>query len=213
VNILLVDDNGLFLSGLSNLLNENGHTVIGVATSGAQVLELVNELHPELVLMDVQMPEQDGIVTTRKLKYAYPLLTIVMMTISENDVYLFDAITAGASGYLIKGSRPELFLEALASIARGESPLSSGLAGKVMAEFSRRERLKEDTTGPTGALLSDRQKEILRLVSQGVTYRDIASQLNLSERTIKYHMAEITSRLHVDNRVQLLRSADKLFAP
>jgi two-component system NarL family response regulator len=206
----MVDDNDLFLAGLGNLLGENGYTVIGAASNGAQALELVNELHPELVLMDVQMPEQDGIETTRKLKHIYPLLIIVMMTISENDAYLFDAITAGASGYLIKGSRPELFLEALASIARGEAPLSSGLAGKIMAEFARREKLNVNAMNSSRALLSDRQKEILRLVSQGVTYRDIAGQLNLSERTIKYHMAEITSRLHVENRTQLLRSTDKV---
>lgn len=209
MKILLVDDNKLFLSGLSNLLEENGHIVVGSATSGAKTLPLVSRLRPELVLMDVQMPEQDGIETTRILKRRHPLLKIIMMTISESDEYLFDAIAAGASGYLIKDERPDLFLEALAGVARGETPLSPGLAGKIMAEFARREQKTKQPAASTPSMLSERQIKILRRVAEGRPYREIADQLGLTERTIKYHMGEIVGRLHLENRSQVIAYASR----
>jgi two-component system NarL family response regulator len=209
MKILLVDDNKLFLDGLRNMLESHGYEIVGAAHSAEDAIRQVQALQPDLVLMDVQMPEQSGIEATQFLKQLHPLLKIVMMTVSESDEHLFDAIVAGAAGYLLKGERPEIFLDALAGLSRGETPLSPGLAAKIMAEFARRERVQPKSGVQATTLLSPRQKEIIHLVSQGKTYKDIASQLSLSERTVKYHMGEITNRLHKENRAQVIRSANK----
>ncbi len=215
MKILLVDDNPLFLDGLRNMLEANGYEVAGTAAGGGEALALAERLSPDLMLMDVQMPGLDGIGTTRILKQKYPRMKIVILTISESDEHLFDAIAAGASGYLVKGECPERFLESLAEAARGESPLSQGLAARIMAEFARREQLSgkpelaEPPEAPSPASLTARQAEILRLVAVGRPYKEIALSLGLSEATIKYHMSEITTRLHLENRAQAIAYASR----
>lgn len=212
MNVLLVDDNQLFLEGLSNMLAANQVTVLGTAANAQQALEQARRLRPEVVLMDVQMPGDSGIEATRALKALYPEMKIVMMTVSESDAYLFDAIAAGASGYLLKSGSSGEFVEALAGVARGEAPLSPGLAAKMMAEFARRDRERQAGMLPTvpAAGLTERQMAILSMASQGRPYKDIASHLGLAEATIKYHMGEITGRLHVQNRVQAIAYASRM---
>jgi two-component system NarL family response regulator len=209
MNVLLVDDSALFLDGLRSMLEASEIDVLGVALCAEEAIEQARRLHPEVVLMDVQMPGESGIEATRVLKTLFPQIKIVMMTVFDSDEHLFDAIAAGASGYLLKGMSPDGFLEALVGLSRGETPLSPGLAARIMAEFARRQR----ETGKPGAAstypLSERQIEILRMVAHGHPYKQIAEHLNVSERTIKYHMGEIAGRLHVENRSQVLAYASR----
>jgi two-component system NarL family response regulator len=221
MKILLVDDSKRFLSGLKNMLESHNYDVVGMATNAEEAMRQTAALSPDLVLMDIQMPGQSGIEATRALKQAHPLLKIVMMTVSDSDEHLFEAIAAGADGYLIKGERPELFVDALVSLARGETPLSPGLATKIMAEFARRSRAPEQAeeaanSTPTGksksgeALsayeekLTERQQWILSLIAGGCSYQEIARQVGISVAGINYHVAEITARLHVENRAQAI---------
>jgi two-component system NarL family response regulator len=217
MRILLVDDSKRFLSGLKNMLESHNYQVVGVATSAAEAMRQTEALAPDLVLMDIQMPGQSGIEATRGIKQAHPLLKIVMMTVSDSDEHLFEAIAAGADGYLLKGE-PERFVDALASLARGESPLSPGLATKIMAEFARRARVPEGAAnsaptgnGKSGETLSDyeeklteRQQWILSLIARGCSYQEIARQVGISVAGVNYHVAEITARLHVENRAQAI---------
>lgn len=213
MRLMLVDDHTLFMEGLRNLLSANGFEVVGMVSDGLEAIIKVEVLQPDVILMDVQMPGLDGIETTQRIKAKYPTVKIVMLTVSQNDHYLFEAIKAGASGYLLKGMAKEKFLKLLAGIANGESPLSPGLAGKIMAEFARREKEREAQIKADMALsklLTPRQSEIISFVAQGLTYKEIGDKLNISEAAVKYHMGEITSRLHLENRAQVVAYAAEL---
>lgn len=213
MKVLLVDDSTLFLDGLRNMLEASEIDVLGVAQCAEDAIEQASTLHPEVVLMDVQMPGENGIEATRVLKTLFPEMKIVMMTVSESDEHLFDAIAAGASGYLLKGMSPDGFLQALEGLSRGETPLSPGLAAKIMAEFARRQQETGKASAAALPQLSERQMEILRMVAQGHPYKEIAEHLNVTERTIKYHMGEIAGRLHVRNRSQVLAYASRYLPP
>ena len=212
MKVLLVDDHALFLEGLENLLTANDIEVVGTAQTGQAAWQKAKELQPEVILMDFQMPGSDGIEATRIIKAQFPNIKIVMLTVSQDDRHLFEAIKAGASGYLLKGLPRKSFLEQLAGLSHGESPLSPGLAAKILTEFSRLEQ-KQDAMKLSAVkidLLSVRQTEILKFVASGLTYKEISNQMNLSESAIKYHMGEITSRLHLENRAQAIALASKM---
>jgi len=212
MRILLVDDHPLFLDGLKDLLTANDIEVIGTATNLQDAVRYAGTTRPEVILMDVQMPGGDGIEATRIIKAEFPETKIVMLTVSQDDKHLFEAIRAGASGYLLKGLPKEQFLALLTGLNRGESPLSPGLAAKVLAEFSRlqQERDMVDRFADKTSLLSSQQVEILKLVAQGLTYKEIGGIVHLSESSIKYHMGEIMNRLHLENRTQVIAFATKL---
>jgi two-component system NarL family response regulator len=137
MRILLADDHPLFLEGLKNLLSIRGIEVVGTARDGIDVLEKARALKPDVILMDIQMPNLDGLAATRVLKAEQPNVRIVMLTMSENDADLFEAIKSGASGYLLKTEETEKFFEILSEVMRGEAPLSRGIAGRVLQEFAR----------------------------------------------------------------------------
>lgn len=215
MRVLLVDDHPLFLEGLRNFLTANDVDVVGVATDMKTAFALLRTLRPDLVLMDVEMPECDGIEATRRVKAEFPDCRIVMLTVSQDDRHLFDAIKAGAAGYLLKGMPKQEFLELLAGIEQGQSPLSPGLAAKVLQEFARLQRERDESAVAIGkpnkaALLTERQLEILQLVAQGSPYKEIGERLYLSEATIKYHMGEITHRLQLENRSQVIAFAAEI---
>ena len=212
MKVLLVDDHPLFLQGLKNMLIANDIEVLGTAGNSQEALQKAEELQPEVILMDVQMPGKDGVETTKLIKAQFPHIKIVMLTVSQDDGHLFEAIKAGAAGYLLKGLDKERFLELLAGLTRGESPLAPGLASKILAEFAKRERVREnepDITTDNITQLSTQQIEILKLVAQGLTYRAVGDQLQLSEATIKYHMGEIIHRLQLENRSQAIAYASE----
>lgn len=206
MKVLLVDDHVLFLEGLTNLLTANGIEVVGTANSGPAALLQATSLQPDVILMDICMPKGDGIAATRAIKTRFPGIKIVMLTVAQDNAHLFEAIKAGASGYLLKGLSREDFLTSLAGLARGEAPLSPILAAKLLAEFSQLEKKLSaiETAAAQTASLTARQLDILKLAAKGYTYKEIGQHFCLAESTIKYHMGEITNRLHLKNRSQVL---------
>lgn len=214
LRILLADDHPLFREGLRSLLQARGYEVIGEAGDGMEALAKTRALLPDAVLMDIQMPGCDGLEATRLIKAEMPEVKIVMLTMSEEDEQLFESIRCGASGYLLKSLSADELCNLLDGLVKGEAPLSPGLAAKVLQELA---RLKEGATaaasadrcGPA-ADLTPRQLEVLTLVAQGMTYKEIGARLFLTERTIKYHMGEILAQLHLSNRREVAAYARKM---
>jgi DNA-binding NarL/FixJ family response regulator len=208
MNVLLADDHPLFLDGLRNLLAARGIAVVGTARDGLEALEQARALRPEVVLLDIHMPRLNGLAALRMIKAEVPEARIVMLTMSAEDDELFEAITAGASGYLLKTQDTEQVFALLQDVARGEVALSPGLASRVLNEFRRRATLPPGVEDrPPAESLSLRETQVLTLVAQGLTYKEVGARLNLSERTIKYHMGEIVGRLHVDSRAGAIEYA------
>jgi two-component system NarL family response regulator len=219
MRVLLVDDHRLFLEGLRNLLAAEGIEVVGMAYDGLEALAAARRGQPDVILMDIQMPRCDGVAATRLIKAEMPACKIVMLTMSENEQDLFEAVKSGASGYLLKRLDADEFFAYLAELQAGHPPFSPGLAEKILHEFSHpshRTGAEPSTAvapadGPPAAgqdaALSSRQRQILTLVAQGQTYRQVAEAIGIAERTVKYHMAEILDRLHLDNRAQVIAYA------
>ena len=200
-----MDDHPLFLEGLRSLLTARGFTVVGVAHDGHEALQQAQALHPDVVVMDIQMPDCDGLEATRAIKAELPEVKIVMLTVAEDDAHLFEAIESGASGYLLKSLNANEFCALLAGLLRDDAALAPGLAARIMAEFSRQGNHEGDHEGrPYSTGLTRRQEEILGLVAQGLIYKEIGQRLHLSEKTIKYHMAQIMEKLQVENRAQAI---------
>jgi DNA-binding NarL/FixJ family response regulator len=218
MKVLLIDDNRLMLEGLQNLLEAHGIEVVGQATNGRQALKLVWELKPDITLMDIRMPELDGLAATRLIKAEMPDAKIVILTTSAEDQDLFEAVKSGACGYLLKSMDAGELMEALDQALQGTPPFSPGLAAKLLVEFARVSCSNGQTTAiqvnpipvTSETALSSRQTEVLALISQGLSYKEAAAQLGLSPRTIKYHMAEIMHQLHLCNRAQVLAFAGSL---
>jgi two-component system NarL family response regulator len=206
---LLVDDHPLFLDGLKNLLTLRGIEVVGTARDGMEALEKARTLHPEIILMDIQMPNLDGLAATRLIKAELPHVKIVMLTMSAEDRDLFEAIKCGACGYLHKTLDVDEFFSLFQGLSRGEVPLSPGLAGQVLEEFARQamESKSIKSLEAKTEALSARQMQVLTLVAQGLTYKEVGAKLCLAERTIKYHIGEIIERLHLENRSQVIQYA------
>jgi len=206
---LLVDDHPLFLDGLKNLLTLRGIEVVGTARDGMEALEKARTLHPEIILMDIIMPNLDGLAATRLIKAELPDVKIVMLTMSAEDEDLFEAIKCGACGYLLKTLDVDEFFSLFLGMTRGEVPLSPGLAGQVLEEFARQAMESKSIKPSEGKteVLSARQIQVLTLVAQGLTYKEVGAKLCLAERTIKYHIGEIIERLHLENRSQAIQYA------
>lgn len=206
---LLVDDHPLFLDGLKNLLTLRGIEVVGTARDGMEALEKARTLYPEIILMDIQMPNLDGLAATRLIKAELPDVKIVMLTMSAQDEDLFEAIKCGACGYLLKTLDVDEFFSLFLGMSRGEVPLSPGLAGRVLEEFAQQAmKSKSIKSAETKTEeLSARQIQVLTLVAQGLTYKEVGAKLCLAERTIKYHIGEIIERLHLENRSQAIQYA------
>ena len=206
---LLVDDHPLFLDGLKNLLTLRGIEVVGMARDGMEALEKARTLHPEIILMDIKMPNLDGPAATRLIKAELPDVKIVMLTMSAEDQDLFEAIKAGACGYLLKTEDTDEFFSLFLGMTRGEVPFPPSLAGQVLEEFAR-QAMESKSIKPSEAnkeVLSARQIQVLTLVARGLTYKEVRAKLCLAERTIKYHIGEIIERLHLENRSQAIQYA------
>jgi PAS domain S-box-containing protein len=205
LRILLVDDQPLFLEGMQNLLKARGLTVIGTAHDGLEAIEQVKALRPDVVLMDVQMPKCDGIEATRRIKAEFPATKVVLLTVSEEDEHLLDAIKFGASSYLLKNLDASQLFATLDGLGRGEIQLAPALASRLVAELNRAGTSSQTATSqdePIPAELTLRQWEVLRLVARGLTYKEVGGELHLTEQAIKYHMGQILERLQVKNREQ-----------
>ena len=206
LRVLLADDHPLFRDGLATLLRARGMEVIGEANSGLDALEKSRALKPELILMDIHMPEMSGLEATRLIKTEMPNTKIIILTVSDDDEDLFEAIKSGAQGYLLKSLASQTFFELLDGVAKDEAPITRDLATRILDEFARQSR-RLDTGGASKENLSDREEEVLRLVAEGLTNRTIAGKLNITENTVKYHLKNILEKLHMHNRAQAVAYA------
>ena len=207
LRILLVDDQPLFLDGMRNLLTARGLTVIGLAHDGLEAFDQVKALRPDVVVMDVEMPNCNGIEATRLIKGEFPETRVVLLTAAEDDERLLDAVKYGASGYLLKSLDANQIFSMLGRAVRGETQIAPGLASRLLTEFNRaatKPRSAAFRADSVPAELTMRQWEVLRLVARGLTYKEVGSQLSLTERAIKYHMARILERLQLKNREQVI---------
>ncbi len=219
MRVLLVDDNRLMLEGLQNLLEAHNIEVAGLAADGFEAVECAHTLKPDVILMDIRMPRCDGLTATRLIKAEMPEMRIIILTTSTEDNDLFEATKSGASGYLVKSMDAEELIEALDQAKEGTPPFSPGLADKLLKEFARISKPGADNSskspeetgsGKTANQLNPRQIEVLKLVADGLSYKEVGARLSLSPRTIKYHMAEIMNRLHLENRAQVLAIAGQI---
>ncbi len=208
MKLLLVDDHALFLQSLKLLLSTSGYEIVGTAMNGMEALKQARTLHPDLILMDIEMPVCDGLTATRLIKAEMPGIKIVILTVSAGDEHLFEAIKSGASGYILKSQNADRFLELVRQIEQGGAALPPQLAARVLDEFARQARsLATQNAQDAPAELTPRQVEILTLVAQGLTYPQIAAALHLSEATVRYHLGQIMDRLHLENRAQVIAYA------
>lgn len=207
MKLLLVDDHSLFLQSLKVLLSAKGYEVVGTASNGLEALKQARLLGPDLILMDIEMPDCDGLAATRLIKAEMPQVKIVMLTVSASDEHLFEAIKSGAVGYLLKSQSAERFLELISQVERGGAALPPELAARLLEEFARQAQHMKRPVEEAPSDLSARQLEILTLIAQGQTYPQIGEALHLSEATVRYHMSQILERLHLENRAQVIAYA------
>jgi DNA-binding NarL/FixJ family response regulator len=236
MRVLLADDHTLLVEGLRNLLEAHDIEVVGAAGNGQEAAELARELLPDVILMDIRMPVCDGLCATRLIKSELPQIKIIVLTTSADEQDLFEAVKSGAGGYLLKSMDAESLIEALHDAQQDVPPFAPGLAAKLLGEFARsseggggtdgsekssieppspspetparRSRTEPEPEEP----LSARQSEVLALVSEGLSYKEVGERVYLSPRTVKYHMAEIMRKLHLQNRAQVLAYASRLSA-
>ncbi len=202
LRILLVDDHILFRKGMASLLNmREDLQVVGEASNGNEGIRAARELVPDLILMDVNMPVCDGLEATREIKKEMPHVKIVMLSASEDDQDLFEAIKVGAQGYLLKDLEPYQLYDLLQSLSRGETPLSGTMATKILKEFSKPEKEEEQLVGYEEAL-TDREVDILKLVAEGLSNKEISANLVISENTVKIHLRNILEKLQLKNCIQ-----------
>jgi DNA-binding NarL/FixJ family response regulator len=202
MRVLLADDHALFRDGLRSLLEVRDFDVVGEARDGREAVDLARRLQPDVLLMDLSMPIMGGLDATRALAAQDSAVKIVILTASEDDADLFEAIKAGAQGYLFKNLKSDELIGMLEAVGRGEPGLTPTLARKVMAEFA---RPSPSRTPRAPDELTERELEVLDLLVQGITSnRELAERLIITENTVKYHLRNILDKLHVQNRAQVV---------
>jgi DNA-binding NarL/FixJ family response regulator len=208
MRVLIADDHPLFRDGLRSLLEARGINVVAEARNGREAVEQAKRLKPDVALMDLNMPELGGLDATRLISAEQPEVKVVVLTASEDDADLFEAIKSGAQGYLFKNLDSAEFFRLLDGVVQGEPALTPGLARKLLGEFARPPAPAATTTPPEAQSLTEREREVLHLLVQGVTSnRDLAERLVVTENTVKYHLRNILDKLHVQNRAQVVAYA------
>jgi two-component system NarL family response regulator len=201
VNILIVDDHTLFRTGIRKMLEvETDMRVVGEAATGREALDQARKLMPDVILMDIKMPDLDGVTAARTLHREMPHMGIIFVTMFEDDEFIFKGLQAGGRGYILKDADPETMLRAIRAVAHGESLLGTTIAQKVMRQFSA-------LPGKQTSLFDDltpRELEVLKLIAEGLSNKEIAEELTISEKTVKNHINNIFSKLHVNDRSQAM---------
>ena len=204
IKVLVVDDHALFRRGITAVLaNQKGLEVVGEALDGLEAIKKAEEIAPDVILMDLNMPHCSGLEATQAIETKMPQVNILVLTVSENEADLFAAIKYGARGYILKNTEPEDLIHAIFHIAQGGVIVSPLMAAKLLAEFKDFETgEREEAAQETEAVLSPREGEVLQMVAQGATNRQIADSLFISENTVKTHLRNIMDKLHLANRSQ-----------
>ncbi len=220
VKVLIVDDYPLFVEGLRSLLLAYDFDVVGTACDGLHALAQVRALRPDLVLMDIAMPVLDGCGSLRLIKAEFPDVKVVMLTMYDDDEHLYDAIRCGADGYLLKSMGSAELVELIQGLQHGEAAISRSLMARIMEALARQLRQQPAPAALPAPELNDlamrltpRQMEIVRRVARGQTYPEIAAELEISGRTVQYHMGEILKKLHLRNRTQVIIYAQSAMSP
>jgi DNA-binding NarL/FixJ family response regulator len=201
LRVLIVDDHDLFRTGLRNLLEEQNVQVVGEAATGAEAVRIVREIAPDVVVMDLNMPGMGGVDATRHIAGIAPLTRVVMLTISDEDSDVMDAILAGACGYLLKDASIQDLIAGIEAASRGESLISPTIAAKVLQRV-RATSAQPEIANTIRAELSDREIEVLKLIANGKDNAVIAGELHISPKTVKNHISNILMKLQIDNRIQ-----------
>ncbi len=203
LRVMVVDDHALFRRGLEMVLgSEPDLELVGEASDGQEAIEKAQETMPDVVLMDVRMPKRSGIEATAQITELLPHVKILMLTISDEEADLYDAIKAGASGYLLKEIPIEEVSDAIRSVWAGQSRISPSMASKLLTEFAAISKATEERPQMPAPRLTEREMEVLKLVAQGLNNRDIAKKLYISENTVKNHIRNILEKLHLHSRME-----------
>ncbi len=203
IKLMIVDDHEVVRDGLTTMLRrQEDFTVVGEARNGMEAVERARELHPEVVLMDLRMPELDGVEAMRRIRSENPDVNFIVLTTYDTDEYIFDAIEAGAKGYLLKDTSREELFKAVRAVHTGESLIQPGVATRVLNRFAQLSRQASETD-----VVSPREMEVLQLMAKGAPNKDIAATLTLSESTVKTHIANIFQKLDVNDRTGAVTQA------
>ena len=203
IRVMICDDHALFRRGLIMVLeSEDGVEVIGEAEDGDEAVRKAEELAPDVVLMDVRMPRLSGIDATRAIAEVVPSAKILMLTVSDEEDDLYDAIKAGATGYLLKEISIEEVASAIRSVMSGQSLISPSMASKLLTEFTNLAKKADERHAVPTPRLTERELEVLKLVAQGMSNREIGSELYISENTVKNHVRNILEKLHLHSRME-----------
>lgn len=201
--VLIIDDNEHAREGMRDIVGQDPNfEIVAEGRSGREAVALTERFMPDLILMDINMPEMDGLEATKIIKDKYPYVKIVIVTVSDDIAHLFEALKKGAQGYLLKNLSPSAWLEYLKAIAVDEAPMSGELARRILQEFSVKDKSASRRNPLTG-----REQEILTWVAKGCSNKEISEKLIISEYTVKNHLKNIMHKLHLANRVQLTRYA------
>ena len=200
IRVLIADDHKLFRQGLIGLMRtrEDLVEVVGEAATGTEAIQLAEQLHPDVILMDIYMPEVDGLQAAKEIRARFPEIAIVMLTSSERDGHLYEAVQIGVSGYLLKSLDASELFDLLSGVVKGETAMTRALAGKLLKAVAN--RMADDQKGEQA--LTERELYVLRLVSSGATNSEIAAKLSISINTVKSHLKKILEKLQLENRTQ-----------
>ncbi|MDQ4132396.1 MAG: response regulator transcription factor [Actinomycetota bacterium] len=203
IRVLIADDHELFRRGLKMVLEaEDDIDVVAETDDGAATVTVVGDLAPDVVLMDVRMPRMNGIAATREIREAFPATRILMLTVSDDEDDLFDAVKAGANGYLLKEISIEEVADAVRAVAQGRSLLSPSMAAKLLSEFAALARQADNSDVSAAPGLTTRELEVLKRVAVGLTNEEIAAELGITESTVRNHVANILAKLQLRSRME-----------
>jgi DNA-binding NarL/FixJ family response regulator len=207
MRILIVDDHPLVRDGIASLLAAWGHEIVGLGSSAAEGVRLATTLSPDLVLMDVRMPGGSGIQATAMIKELRPELAVVMLTVSEDESDLFDAIRAGAQGYMLKNMEPAQLRTLVEAVGRGEAAIAPATAVRILEAFGRQERQAQQQRQGSPDQLTPREVDVLAALTEGLRNKEIAARLGISENTVKFHIRNIVGKVHAQSRAELAARA------